>query len=171
MTRPSFSIHPDTRFLYQLLEKLTIDEEITYAEISTQAGFPVDGSSRPLQSAKRMLLKEDRVFETIRGKGVKRLNDQDIVKSTQAENAAIRNKARRGARKLTSVQDFSKLSNAEQLEYSVKMAGFTIIAEAASKRGQALIESAAKSRPVTAGDLPLAMIASAFTRKPATSNA
>ena len=68
-------------------------------------------------------------------------------------------------------EDYSELSNAEQLEHSMKMALASFIADADKKRDRAQVEKAAKSRPVTAGDLDPTMIAQAFTRKPATSNA
>lgn len=93
----------ETMILFSRLQKAEVGESIQYSELSELLGEPVSGSYGPLQTAKQMALREGMVFECIRGEGIKRLDDQGIVKCSSGATDKVRRLARRERRKLQCV--------------------------------------------------------------------
>ena len=92
---------------------------VTYAALSEIAGRDVQRAGRgPLDTARRILQREDNiVFGVVRGEGLKRLSDPEIVKAGHASVAATRRTARRGIRKLACA-DYANLDNGDRISHN-----------------------------------------------------
>lgn len=146
MTKPQFLMSADTRSLHRYLAKIAVGDIASYAEMSRDLGFKVHGGLPALQSARRALLRDDVVFDAVRGVGIKRLSEVEILKSTDSEIRAIRNKARKGTRKLAAIDNFEDLSSRDQITYLTKTAAFAVIEEVGSEKGIQKIEKASSGR-------------------------
>lgn len=110
MTKPNFEISADTRLLYQVLARVQPGQTVSYARLSEAVGYAVSGSTTHLQSALRMATTNDEaVFDNIRGEGYRRLTDEEIISAATRDTDSLRRKARRAARKLATVSDFSAM--------------------------------------------------------------
>lgn len=89
---------------------------ISYTALEGAVGLPLDSFRLNLATARRRLeADEGIVFETIRGEGLRRMSDSDIVKSATKFRHKIRRTAIGGTNRLSAVSDPGALSNAEQL--------------------------------------------------------
>jgi hypothetical protein len=159
MTR-NFELGPETRFLRQHLRKLEKDELASYRDLSLVVGKPVNGASHTLQSAIRGLLREGLVFATIRGVGIKRLTDAQIVSAADRDITSVRRRSKRAAKKLV-VSDYQKLTAKQQLEHTAKISIMGAIASMTSDRAIAAIEKVASGR---SGELPIAETIKALSK-------
>lgn len=158
--QPSFQMSADTRFLVQRLRKAAVGDLITYEELSKEVGKQVGGGFAALSSARRVLLREDqRVFDAVWGKGLKRLNDVEIVGTSQRTATKIRRTAQRGVRTLTAVADFSSLPREQQMRHTAAVSVFGVIAEMSGGRGMAKVEKIAEGKREA---LPIAQTLEAF---------
>lgn len=146
MTNPSFKMSADTRFLFQELKKLGPGDTVSYADISALLGREINGASPVLQSAKKACLRESIVIDVVRGVGLRRLRDDEIVRCIDKDLGSIRRKSRKGVRKLVSVQDFSALSPRDQLSHSVKMTVLSMTAEVSSDKSMKKLEKPVAAR-------------------------
>ena len=72
-----------TQKIQDYLESLQKGDEVTYWEIEQNTGFDIRKESSAYQSACRRMrnrVVDPRVIITVRGQGIKRLTDEDIVK-------------------------------------------------------------------------------------------
>jgi hypothetical protein len=157
-----FQMSADTRFLVQRLSKASVGDLITYEDLSREVGKAVSGSFSALTSARRALLRDQqRVFDVVTGKGLKRLNDIEIVATGERTSQRIRRTARRGVRTLTAVADFSSLPREYQMRHTAAVSIFGVIAEMSTHNGIAKVEKIAENM---AAPLPIAQTLAAFTR-------
>jgi hypothetical protein len=157
----TFEASPDTRLLRAKLKSIEIGQSVTYAELSQVISRPVSGSSVPLRSALRGLLHdEQRVFGVIRGVGVKRLADPEIVEASDSDVDSIRRKAKKAARKLTAIQDYAQLDPAHQLAHTARLSIVGAIASMTTDKAIKKIEAVSSGR---ASELPIAETLRAFT--------
>lgn len=132
MARPTFELSSDTRFLKQRLEKMAVDEFISYADLGAVISKTIGSACPALISARNILLRENNmVFGVVRGAGLKRLSDKDIVRASEQDRFSIRRKARKATKKLASA-DYTKLSSREQLDQTIKMSVFAAISQTTS---------------------------------------
>lgn len=158
----SFEMSADARLLRQRLAAVKIGESVTYADLSREISKPVDGAFPALQTARRSLLNNDGyVFAVIRGEGLKRLSDEEIVAASDQDVNRIRRTAKKGARKLASVQDYGAMSNASQLRHTTRLSVMTAVAHMASSKGIEKLEEPAKGR---AKELPISETLAAFAK-------
>lgn len=143
--KPSFSLSADTRFVYQKLRELAVGSTATRDDLAALIDVPAQSTrlNAAIASARRKLLHEENmVFGTIRGVGLKRLDDTEIVGTAAATTRKIRRAARKGVKTLSSVQDFSALSRAEQMRHSASLSIFGAVAEISRERSVQKIEKA-----------------------------
>jgi hypothetical protein len=115
---PNFKMAADTRFLRQKLEAVAAGGVISYADLEAAVSKKLDKIRPALASARRSLLNEDNiVFDVVRGVGLKRLNDVEIVDASQGDVNRIRRTARKSIRKLAAIDDYSKLPPKQQLDH------------------------------------------------------
>lgn len=162
MSNPMFQMSADARLLYQRLTKVGVGEEISYDVLASEISRPVSGATTALQTAVRNARKnDDMVFAAIRGVGLKRLEDAEIIASATQGTVSIRRRARKEAEKLTKIRDYGALPQAKQIEHTARLSIFGAIAEMANEKSVKKIEAIAGNR---AGELPIAQTLAAFGR-------
>lgn len=100
--RTQAEVGMETRALYDVLCNLKPGESISYEELNKAAGRDVQTEARgSLGTARKMCQREHQmVFSPVRGEGLRRLTDGEIVDGADSDIARIRRTARRGAAKL-----------------------------------------------------------------------
>lgn len=95
-TRPQFIASVETLAVYQLLAPTEIGATVPYAAITKTLGKDYRRMPCPIHTARKRLLREKgMVFAAIFRQGLKRLNDAEIVESSQDTVDRIRNASRR----------------------------------------------------------------------------
>lgn len=142
---------------------MKIGEIVSYDDLGQEIAKPVAGGCPALQTARRSLLNnEGYVFAVIRGEGLKRLSDEEIVAASDQDVNRLRRVAKRGARKLASVGDYAAMSNQCQLRHTTRLSVMTAVAHMASSKGLEKLEGAAAGR---AKELPISQTLAAFTKE------
>lgn len=159
--RVMFEMSADARFLIQRLSKLRMGESISYAELTKEVGKKVTGSFGALQTAKKRLLEDENMrFEPVRGVGLRRLTDGEIVSAAKENISRLRKGAKSSSRKLFAA-DFSSLNNREQLNYTTHLSVFGAVASMTTQKG---IDKVERSLGGRSGELPIAETLAAFTK-------
>lgn len=119
--RPSFNATVETRLIYQELAKANIGDVIEYERLSEITSRQLETIRPNIQSAMRMALRNhDMVFAAVRGDGIKRLDDSEIVADGSAAIIRLRRRARRNLER-QSKANFDNLSRPEQMRLSAEM--------------------------------------------------
>jgi hypothetical protein len=115
-----------TQQLYHLLRG--VNDEIAYERIEQDAGHPLAEIRGALSSARRALERDEKiVFATVKGVGLRRLTDGEKVRSTEKIKATIRRASKRGVKRLDTVTEFGKMSNADQLSATINRTIFEAV--------------------------------------------
>lgn len=135
-----------TQKLYDILR--ATNQDISYEALALAAGKPISAIRSALDSARRSLEKDKIVFSTVRGVGLRRLTDGEKVQSTEAIKASIRRTSKRGLKRLNSVSEFQRLSNADQLTATINKTMFEAIRSHTSRA-----KSASPAAPLPLPDI------------------
>lgn len=137
----------DTKVLENVLSEAKVGDLVTYEQLSAAIGRDVRAFALPsLGSARRCLLNtKSMVFGTERGVGVRRLNDSEIVSTTEDDRRRIHRATTRSLRKL-SVVKYSGLTNEDKRRHTVAAAQIGAIAMFASKNSEKKIASHVKTQ-------------------------
>ncbi len=121
----------DTDTLVRRLREVDVGGFVSYENLNELIGRDVQNGARHiLRSAVMILLREDRrVFAPVRDEGLKRLNDREIVGTGLETTARIRRLARRGARKVTAVENYDALPKADQVAHNTHLSIFGAIGQ------------------------------------------
>ena len=141
--KPVFRLSLDTRTIYERLIKAKIGEIVSYEELSAAIQSNVrSGSARSsMQSARRKALAlQYMVFDAVTNVGLKRLNDSEIVGTSQGALRRMRRMAKRSAQKLGAVQSFDTLSDDKKIMHNASMSAFRAVATLFSSNGMRRIE-------------------------------
>jgi hypothetical protein len=158
----SFEMSADARLLRQRLASMKTGDFVTYADLSSEIAKDVSGATAALHTARRSLLNnEGFVFAVVRGEGLKRLGDEEIVSASDQDVNRIRRTAKKGARKLASVTDYASMTNGAQLRHTTRLSVMTAVAHMASSNGIAKVEASANGR---AKELPISETLAAFAK-------
>jgi len=119
-TIPELSI--DSKLIYEKLVSLNPGESITYQSLNELIGRDVQNGARGnLVTAKKQLLNEGVVIETIRNVGVKRLKDAEIAFSGEYAIKKARRAIQKGSKKLICVKDFDSMPQDAQLKHNFSL--------------------------------------------------
>lgn len=134
----------DAKLLYQELVKADVGGSISYKTLSLCVGRDVqDGARGALYTARKMAEREKNiVFGVIRGEGLKRLDDIEIVNTGESVRAHIRRTARKGARRILRVRDYVALPQEQKVQHNAYASLFGAISEMVSPSNIARIASA-----------------------------
>jgi hypothetical protein len=104
--------------IYEILIKAEVGDIVSYSSLSKAIGVDVQKEGRGyLETARREAQTELKmVFGTVWNKGVKRLNNDEIISTGETVMRRIRKTSRRGLKKLMCVSDVAKLSNEEKVK-------------------------------------------------------
>lgn len=92
-----------------------VNEHISYDRIAAITGRPVGDIRAAIASARRILERDKIVFAVVRGVGLRRINDNEIVQSTEQMKGTIRRASRRGLKRLEAISNVAALPPAEQM--------------------------------------------------------
>lgn len=138
----NFEKSSDTKIIESILSESKVGDLVTYEQLSKAIGRDVRQFAQPsLRSARQGLLNSKGfVFGTETNVGLRRLNDEEIVDSTEADRARMRRSARRSIKKLT-VVDFEKLPDDKKKQHVVASAQMGAIEMFATKNATKKISS------------------------------
>ena len=138
----NFQKSNDTKILESVLEQAKVGDLITYAELSKAIGRDVRKFAQPsLCSARRGLQRDKQmVFGVETNVGLKRLNDEEIVVSSEADRRRMKRAATRSLKKL-SVVNFSGLSDEAKKQHIVASAQLGAIEMFSGKNAMKKIEA------------------------------
>ena len=149
----------ETETIVKHLLNAKVGDEITYAELSRLTGMKITSTSGVLQSAKRIVLNEDRrVFDSVRGIGIRRMADEEIATSDRDLRKSRRH-AKRSLKKLACVENFTSMSNHAQISHVIKSSFFGAVAYMANK---GKLQSIAKAATGRSSELPVKETLQAF---------
>lgn len=155
MTNPIFQMSADSRLLYQHLKTATVGQTILYTDLSAVISKPVSGASPCLHTAiRRCQNSHEMVFASVRGVGVKRLTDTEIVDESVSLTAQVRRKAKKAANRLMLVNDFSGLPERQKQQHMARASILASVAHITTERQvdrfiTAAAGSSAKELPVS----------------------
>ena len=149
--QPDFKLSSDSVAVMRVLEHVAIGEVVSYATISEAIGRDITKFRNALESARRAVQRDKQmIFDVVRGIGMARLNDSDIVDLSDKARAHVRRHARRTAKKLVCV-NYEALSREKQTKHNAALSMFGVISELSSpgsvKRLEQRIEQTGSSLP------------------------
>jgi len=152
-----FQLSADARTLASVLRDASPGDTVTYERLSASIGRDVQEDARgALQTARRLVLNEHRiVFDAVRGEGLMRLKDKQIVGLSDKARDHIRRTSRKTAKALVCV-DYDALSPEDQVKHNTGLSMLGVIAELSTSRSVAKLESKVKE---AGKELPLAKAA------------
>jgi hypothetical protein len=157
---PELSI--DTKLLVDRLAKVQPGETITNEQLSEVIGRDVrNGAYSCLYSARAIVQRDHQVvFGTVRGVGLKRLGNTEIVNSGRGDLDRVRRTMRRAAKKMTAV-DYDALPNSERIMHNAYLSTFSALAHAT--KGSS-VKKVASQVEQSKEQLPLAATLEAFKK-------
>lgn len=159
--KPIPSISIESQLLIKMLEGTTEGGIVTYGAMTTELGRDVRKCAYfAIQTARtRMLNDHGIVFETVRGIGLKRLSDVEVVDVGQSGLNRIRRACRKTLKKITAISDFDGMPPDVRLRHNVTATLLHFMDKAGSKKNTQRIEDAVQQ---TQGVLPLQKTLDAF---------
>lgn len=147
-----FERHPNTDALAEVLRGVASGQEITYAHLTAEIGDDVQAEGRHyLQSARRILGREDRIFfHTVRGYGLRRATDSSLVEEAPVTLSRLRRVARSQGNRLRAA-DWERLTPDERRQWSLHLSIREAVAHASSKRGVEKVLSATSEHTKSLG--------------------
>lgn len=140
--QPDFRLSSDSKALAQALLNIEVGETLAYSELTAVIGRNVQGVGADALHTARAVLERDpyrMVFATLRGVGVRRLDDAEIVDTSDKAREHVRRHTRRATRKLECVK-YDALSHEMQTKHNAAMSIFGVLREMASDKGLAKIK-------------------------------
>lgn len=152
----------ETKLLHQRFKKALPGDTITFVEMSDITGRSKGLLLSAITTARSRALREDDIiFAAVRGVGIRRLHDAEIVDAADADTSAIRRKSKRAVSKLTRV-DYQKLPLDKQRAHTTKLSILTLVSEAAGSRFAAQVGAKVASAALGPTGLPIAETLAAF---------
>lgn len=156
----------ETRALITALEKLAVDEIVSYAELSRLIGRDVQKTARHnLTAAVNRVLRDSQiVVSSVRNVGLRRISDTVNVNSTGAiARRRIQRTSVRAIRRLSAV-DFDVLNNEDKVKHNAEVSQLNVVKQFATTKSNAQMQTAV----VNSGGLSLTFqkTLAAFTEKP-----
>lgn len=124
----------DVQAIVTVLDQLSVGETASYGQLTEAIGRDIISHRYLLENARDRLLKERKVFGCVHNVGIKRLSDSEIVAYSLDGFRRIRRMARKGAKKLASVQDYAALKDDEKARHNISMSVLGAIIHAATPK-------------------------------------
>lgn len=157
---PNFQAAIETETLIDRLSATNVGDLLAYAELSALIHADVqDAGAGYLRSARKHLLRQRVAFVTIRGVGIKRANDTEIVGDGHSRTARVRRAARRNVVILDCAEP-DRLSPQDRYRRAALTAQNVIAAKATGSQANVRLRALAESKQAAA--LPTGEAASQF---------
>lgn len=144
------AIQPETQALIDLLAAVPTGSTITYEQMATAVGYPVNehpGRSRLAQARKALMRDRQMVFATLLRVGLKALSDAETVHAGADKLREVRTAAKRAKRITLSVKDYEALPPVEKLKSQGVLAITSVVETMASRRSLARLTNGPASTP------------------------
>lgn len=140
--RTLFTLSVDARLLYERLIAVPIDGVILYSDLTNIVKRNVQAEAYGSLSSARNLAQRDKgiVFGVVRRVGLRRLNDVEIVGTSDEALASICRKARKGVKKLACVSDYAKLPDSAKARHNATMSVLAVVEHTAREQNVKRIE-------------------------------
>jgi hypothetical protein len=138
----------ETQQIIQRLSASNVGETISYKEIINLCSLSSINACRGyLSTARNSLRREGYVFESIRGKGLRRMSDEQIATQCPAwRRKRIRSQARGMIKDTNAIQDFSALSEEAQISVYVAQTQAAVIEKSTSRKIQGRLSDMARAK-------------------------
>lgn len=168
---PNFTASSDAKVLAHVLRNTATGQIAAYSQLTAAIARDVQSDARDVQSdarsvletARQIVQREDKmIFDAVRGMGLKRLNDEEIVGLGDRTRDHVRRSARRVVKKMVCV-DYNNLSAEKQVQHNTALSMFGLFAEIATDKSARRLGEAVKD---ARSDLPIvkaSMAALGFT--------
>ena len=147
---PSFQASHEARLLGEVLCNVEIGEMITYEKLEEWVDRSVRNSSGRgiLMTARRIAQREcDKVFEAVRGVGLKCLTDAELAALPSASIGAISRGVARTKKKVACLRDPTSLTKEEITNLNVGMAQVVAIEATTKRAARKALETRVKQEP------------------------
>jgi len=124
--RPVAQLSIESRLLYEQLKLLQIGERVTYIQLSDTISSDVRVDAKSALCTARHIAQRDNhmIFECIRGEGLVRLDDKQIIATGDGALRKMGRLCRRSAKKLLCVDSWDKLSNEDCIRHNARVSLF-----------------------------------------------
>jgi hypothetical protein len=140
-------LHIKTQLLFGALQSVPVGGEISYSDLNTAADIDTQADGRGYLSTARNKARRElcMVFGTIRGFGLKRLDDPSVVRSAKIEQAqGIRRISRKTVKTLRAV-NYDALDREAKTDFNVTLSYAGVLGELAKEKSIARIEGAVRA--------------------------
>jgi hypothetical protein len=143
----------NAKLLVVRLQKATVDDLIDYAELSQLVGCDVQHKGRgALETARRIVMRQDgKVFEPVRGVGLKCLSHAETVQVASIFMNRTRNLANRTKRKLDTITDPGSLDSPSFAKFALVGSMVALMKDLTKEKTQKKIEGYCESSKSLAG--------------------
>ena len=139
--QPDFRLSSDSAALVKVLERIPVGGTISYGDLSSAIGRDVTLFRGALETARLVVQREScMVFDVVRGEGLRRLADDEIVDLSDKARDHARRHARNTAKKLVCV-DYDSLSKPKQTKHNAALSMFGALAELTTSGSQKRLEA------------------------------
>ena len=147
--RPIFLASEETKKVIAKLESTTIGQIIPWNELSAAVGGDVQKARACIVTARKNLLNDKQmVFAAVRGVGLKRIANADVVRNEGMVSSRIRCQVKRSMKRLSTV-DPASLEGSDKTDYAVTSATLGAISLCTSKK----FEGVANQLAISNGNL------------------
>jgi len=144
--RPNFQISVEAEALIRLLVDCPVGSTIDYKAMNDACGVLVRDRKWIIATARNHMLNDHQaVFAAIRGVGLKRLTDSEIVASGDDHCRRIRRAAKRGIRQITCVS-FEAMSTEDRARHNARLSVLTVMHSITRPTEAKKLESAAQQQ-------------------------
>lgn len=149
----SFQASGDAKILAHVLRGASIGDLVSYSKLTAAIARDVQTDARSvLETARQIVQREDKmIFDAVRGMGLKRLTDEEIVGLGDRTRDHVRRSARRVVKKMVCV-DYNNLSAEKQVQHNTALSMFGLFAEIATDKSTLRLSEAVKD---ARSDLPI----------------
>lgn len=139
--QPEFKLSTDSAALALRLTEVAVGDIVRYDDLSKAIGRDVRSSAAgALESARRVAQRDSRaVFASVRGEGLRRLTDAEIVDLSDSGRDRIRRQAKRTAKKLVCV-DYDALPAEKKVKHNAALSMMGALASIATDTAQKRLE-------------------------------
>lgn len=130
----------DAKIIRDALAKLEIGQTMTYEEINALIGRDIRNHRSALDTARKALMADCKVFGTVAKVGLQRLDDTQKIKVAATSLGRIRRIARKASRTLAAVERFNDLPNDIKIQHNATMSICGAIQQAAQNSSMQRVE-------------------------------
>lgn len=152
--KPIFAASADAKTIAHVLRTIEVGGIISYEDLSRAIARNVCLTGRPaMDTARGIVQREDRmIFDAIRGVGLKRLADNEIIDLGDKARDHVRRASRKVVKKLVCV-DYDQLTNEKQTKHNTALSMFGVLCELATEKSTKRLTSSVENAKA---ELPIA---------------